>query len=395
MDPESALDTIIRRDRKVGTHVTATWVSIVQHNPEHEPLQLELQLSLWGVLPRHVRDGVDMPDWRLVVDGLAEFFDLVGRPRYAALCRADTTREILEAAHDEEKCTELYARAMERSHLMMPAEMQIEWWSDPGPAERVTRFYVTKAIEEAVADQLFDEDDPLFDMRLAKHASGVFDTHGTPDGIPLLEHVIRERMTAWARAVPSPLLRELLTRISPDIARSFAMPEEAARTALSTMLWVLDVCVQRGTLPDHPATVLARRCGFFDETGEQPRLSPSGDAVHDDPRRLYTGLCMHLLDGVDPAVAHTMIVVFAALLLEHEVYYDDLIHKVEVVLDELGERSELDRAMEAVFHDLDVLQSLRLREGVDGDDRYALTEFGHAVARAGIRRHVLCGEVLG
>jgi hypothetical protein len=93
-----------------------------------------LQHFLWYGLPMKWPTGPD--HHRRVVAALARAFDLLDLPRYAALCRSDTTAAVLNAyERSDGEGTKAFHRADVASGIRPPDIDEVEWGSVMGPEE--------------------------------------------------------------------------------------------------------------------------------------------------------------------------------------------------------------------------------------------------------------------
>src|SRR5690554_3820111 len=90
--------------------------------------QERLQHFLWYGLP--MKWLTDTDHHRRLVDALARAFDLLGLPRYAALCRSKTTTEVLDAyERSDAEGKKAFRRADLASGIRPPDTDELEWGS--------------------------------------------------------------------------------------------------------------------------------------------------------------------------------------------------------------------------------------------------------------------------
>lgn len=112
--------------------------------------QERLQHFLWYGLP--MKWLTDTDHHRRVVDALARAFDLLGLPRYAALCRSETTAEVLDAyERSDAEGKKAFRKANLASGLHPPDIDELEWGSVMGMTESNALSSAAELLELAVA----------------------------------------------------------------------------------------------------------------------------------------------------------------------------------------------------------------------------------------------------
>lgn len=131
---ETALRELARTEPDVERAVRRAWDDLTAGSGDPRDVsQWWLQLYLWDQLARSSA-GTPQDAWRLA-SALGDLLGAVGLGRYAELARSDTTREILLASDDAERCSDLYAAALRASGIQPPDTELITWGPVMGPAE--------------------------------------------------------------------------------------------------------------------------------------------------------------------------------------------------------------------------------------------------------------------
>lgn len=342
--------------------------------------QLALQQFCWYELP--FKWLVEPTVRREIVMALARFLDLAGYERYAALCRGDTTADVLAGwADDPDIGFRAFRLAMERSgveppQLGGPLDGWV-WGSSMGADEHHAFWSTAMALELAVGAGTLAPGSPGW--RDAQHdiaAEHLRRPRPEMLGESLLQAATSARLMAWVdgptdrasararRQLVAPLVNALLQPVDP--------PRTAART-VAPVRWVLDQVeaqgalslTQRGNLPrglvqdavEHhpgwwadpasrpqrdaevPALLavwhLVRRLKLVRRAGRHVTLTRRGDLLRGDPRQLWSAIAVVLgeRDDFEAAVAE---LVWAVLLQDALVAVRDLRAEIAVALTETG-----------------------------------------------------------
>ncbi len=382
-DVEAVVEELADRD-DAGLVVAACWYDVSDDRPHYLMSQFDVQNFLWLTLPQLLReppaDLNPMPDWQAVVKEAAWFFDRLDQPRYAAICRGDRTRKILEAAGDALLGFELYAEATQDSGIMPPPGLRIAWVDDPGPREQALYDAITRALERAiVAGDL----DPADDAGRLETAMAVLDA--PPDGHTetMLELVLAERLGRLSGAFGSQTVRELLVRVQPDVAKPVPAEPETLFAGCHRLFTVLD------TRDGNPRLLgVARDLDLLDEDNRRTDL---GDDALSHPTLLFETIINGFTYPDDPVRAHASLPLLAMLLLSDTVDMDMLLDRIGIVFHETGWTDEprptdvdMLTAVSGLLADMGTV-------GLLTDDGERLTDFGRLVALWGIRVRAMEG----
>lgn len=384
-DVEAVVEELADRD-DAGLVVAACWYDVSNDRPHYLMSQFDVQNFLWLTLPQLLReppsDLTPMPGWHAVVDEAAWFFDRLDQPRYAALCRSDRTREILEAAHDPLHSFELYARATHESGIMPPPGLHITWLDRPGPREEALYDAITRALERAiVSGDLSPTDEP---ERLAV-AVGVLEQ--PPDGHTETMHelMLAERMARLHGMSGSQTVRELLVRVGPDVAKHVDLTPEILFAGTRPLAQV----VHEGEGPPH-MTAVAEKFGLLDDQGER---TDDGDRALSHPVLLFEAVVNGVADPPDPVARQAALPLLAMLVLADTVDVDMLVDRLGIVFFETGEHdlpAPSDTVREVVAELLADMHTAGVLTAPGEHQR--LTDYGRRVALTGIRARAMQGE---
>lgn len=112
--------------------------------------QERVQTFLWYSLPMKWLTDVD--HHRSVVDPLSRAFDLLGLPRYSALCRSPTTAAVLDAyGRSDEEGLRAFHKADAASGIRPPDLDELQWGSVMGMRENAALSSTAEFLELAVA----------------------------------------------------------------------------------------------------------------------------------------------------------------------------------------------------------------------------------------------------
>jgi len=377
-DVEAVVEELADRD-DAGLVVAACWYDVSNERPNYLMSQFDVQNFLWLTLPQLLRDppaDLDpMPDWREVVDKAAWFFEQLDQPRYAAICRGNRTREILETAHDAIHSFELYAQATHESGIMPPPGLRIAWIDHPGPREQALYDAITRALERAIAA---GELDPADDAKRLAVAVAVLEQ--LPDGhtetmqdLMLTERLARLRATSGSQTV-----RELLVRIEPDVAKPLDLTPELLLVGTRALGQVVHD-------RDGPAPLcaVAQKLGLLDKYLDR---TDDGERALAHPVMLFEAVVNGFAAPADPVARLAALPLLAMLLLADTIDVEMLLDRIGIVFFETAQSDwpgPSDNVRETVG---ELLADMRTA-GLADEER--LTSFGRRVALTGVRMRAM------
>jgi hypothetical protein len=435
---EQALAAIGRAEPHVAEDARAAWESLTAGEGPGSVTQWRLQQFCWDELNRAwAADAAGR--WR-VASALAALLDGLGMPRYSAIARSETTRQILltgDQAPDRGRT--VVRRAMQRSGIEPPDTELLTWGSTFGPTEAMALEAVADRLELAVAagdlqpggrgwrDQQAEIAldvlmaprpllggsslyDGILDERLDHWVRGPRST--TRGGLLApLEAVLRDPvdpgMAAPARALLRPL-DWLLTEISDGLALTAAgyLPPRTVARALDELGWREELIGPANREVDaYPVLVLretAQRLGLCRRRSSRLTLTPSGRAAVADGRTLWQAVAAGLVGPEHSALSVAWEVVLAVLTPGDVVSEEDVRVLVQMVVTEsgwrvAGRRAPSESDTSALF--FAVLRELRWLELVEESgallDRQLKVRAGAAeLFRAALRHRVLHRDVV-
>jgi hypothetical protein len=202
--------------------------------------QQRIQNFCWYELP--VKWFVDLDDRLRVVAALAQALDLLQLPRYAAICRSGTTREVLSAyetslAHGKAA----FRRAATASGVMPPDLPDYQWGPAMGWEEASAWSSTAEFLEVAVAS---GDLVPGRRSWKARQQELVRAHLNVPQarllGQTLAQVILTERAETWINARRSEIRRRILAAIANRLLHPAELPAPAAADPLPPLRWLLD-----------------------------------------------------------------------------------------------------------------------------------------------------------
>jgi len=233
-----ALERLRAEDERLGGDAEAALNSLTWDEGLETITQYGLQAFLWYELPR--KWMTDLEGKRHLAMALGRLLDLVGLPRYAAICRSPGTDTVLTAyERDDRAGFAAFRRAEERSGLHPPELPELTWGPVMGMQEAGAFWSTAAALELAVAGGELRPGSRGW--RVAQQA--IARRHLTAaraelDGRTWLEVVVGERVEEWARSRGQ--ARRAL--VEPLLARLRGGPVEVpagAAEAVAPLRWLL------------------------------------------------------------------------------------------------------------------------------------------------------------
>ncbi len=429
---EQALAALGRAEPDLVDDARAAWESLTGGDGPEAVTQWRVQRFCWEQLPR-ARAEDPAARWR-TAQALAGLFDALGMPRYAAIARGDTSRDVLLAGDAPDRGRSLVRRAMQRSGIEPPDTELITWGSAMGPIEAHTRELVADRLEMALAVGDLQPGargwrDHQADISIAVLTTPVPGLHGSAP----YEGILDERLDEWVRGPRSttrsgvlaplePRLREpvdsgmaapcrallrpldwLLTEISDGVTLTAAgyLPPRTVARALDELSWRDELIGPANREVDaYPVLVLretATRLGLVRRRGGRLLLTPGGRSAVEDGRALWQAVAAGLVGPEHTALAVAWEIVLAVLESGDAVAEEDVRRLVQAVVTESGwrvagrrEPSESDTS--ALF--FAVLRELRWLELIEESGALLDRQLGARPGAADLFRAALRHRVL-
>jgi hypothetical protein len=233
-----ALERLRAEDKRLGGDAEAALNSLTWDEGLETITQYGLQRFLWYELPR--KWMTDLEGKRHLAMALGRLLDLVGLPRYAAICRSPETDTVLTAyERDGRAGFAAFRRAEERSGLHPPDLPELTWGPVMGVQEAGAFWSTAAALELAVAGGELRPGSRGW--RAAQQAIArrhLSAARPELDGQTWLEVVLAERVEEWAGSrgrERRALVEPLLARLQGD---PIAAPVGAAE-AMAPLRWLL------------------------------------------------------------------------------------------------------------------------------------------------------------
>jgi len=241
-DPEVApvLAKLARQDAAAAEDARAALEWIAGDQGLAFITQQRIQNFCWYELP--VKWFVGLDERLRAVAALAQVLDLLQLPRYAAICRSGTTREILSAyeaslAHGKAA----FRRAAAASGIMPPDLPDFQWGPAMGFGEASAWSSTAEFLEVAVASGDLSpgrrgwkaRQQELVRAHLTVPQAGLF-------GQTLAQVILTERAETWVNARRSETRRRILAAIANRLLHPAELPAATAADPLPALRWLLD-----------------------------------------------------------------------------------------------------------------------------------------------------------
>jgi hypothetical protein len=281
-----ALARLRAEDERVAADAEAAFGSLTWGKGPEVIALGDVQRFLWYELPR--KWMTDLDGKLHLASSLGRLFDLIGLPRYAAVCRSQQTARILVAyERDSRDGFRAFREAEERSGIAPPDLPELTWGPVMGVQEASAHTSVAGALELAVATGELRPGGRGW--RAAQQA--LTRRHLTLPQAELagriwLDAIRDERLTGWARSRGT-ARRILIEPLTVALANPTPMPT-GAQDAIAPLRWLLDGAA--GGLRLTPKGNLAR--AIVIDAVNRVRLEPPAQPATRRGRRLR---------AVDPA----------------------------------------------------------------------------------------------
>jgi hypothetical protein len=202
--------------------------------------QESIQNFCWYQLP--VRWFIDLDDKLRVTGALARALDLLQLPRYAAICRSQTTREILTAyetstAHGKAA----FRQAAARSGITPPDLPEFQWGATMGLQEASARSSTAEFLEVAVASGDLVPGRRGWKTRQQELTRAHLNVpQATLLGQTLAQVILTERAETWVNLRRSATRRRILAAIANRLLHPAELPAATADDPLPRLRWLLD-----------------------------------------------------------------------------------------------------------------------------------------------------------
>jgi hypothetical protein len=187
--------------------------------------QERVQRFLWYDLPLKLRPA---PQARAeITDALAAVLDLLELPRYAQICRSETTRKV-HVAYDENPQVGLFAfrEANLASGIYPPDLPEFRWGATMGMEEAKTLMGVQDYLELAIASGELESGSAAFKRKQRKLIRRYLNSPNFQlGGQTPLDVMNTERIQNWIRVEPSETRQRLLSGLANRLLHPAELPE--------------------------------------------------------------------------------------------------------------------------------------------------------------------------
>lgn len=176
-----------------------------------------------------------------VADSLARALDLLQMPRYAEICRSETTREILAAYEDGAPAgLKAYRRAVAASGITPPDLPDFEWGELMGACEASAWLSVAHALELAIASGTLRPGKRGWRERQRELTRTHLDIPREELlGQPFSSAIVSERAETWVSHWRSPTRQQAVGAIANRLLHPVQLPEADAADPLPRWRWLL------------------------------------------------------------------------------------------------------------------------------------------------------------
>ncbi len=201
--------------------------------------QERIQGFCWYELPE--KWFVDLDEKLQVVTALAEALDLLQLPRYAAICRSGTTREILDAYEvSTADGKAAFRRAAAASGITPPDLPEFEWGAVMGLEEASARSSTADFLEVAVASGDLIPGRPGWKARQKELVRAHLNVpQAGLLGQTLASVILTERAETWVNARRSETRRRILAAIANRLLQPAELPPATAADPVPPLRWLL------------------------------------------------------------------------------------------------------------------------------------------------------------
>lgn len=416
-----ALAKLETEDREVAGEAEAALESITGGEDLELLTQERLQHFIWYGLP--MKWLTDTDHHRRVVEALARVLDLLALPRYASICRSDTTSRILDAYKRSDAEGKKAMRAAVAASGIRPHNLDdFEWGDFMGWEENRALSSTADFLELAVAGGELLPGGRGWKARQQDLVRAYLSTARIElEGRTFLDAIRAERLETWLEGRRSPTRRRVLEPLV-DVVRSPVDLPAGIEDPVPSLRWLLGELVdgqpltQTGNLGRafvqdaatrfgwwdfrtpprseddlydlYQVRHLAQRLGFARRRGRKLTLTTKGRSVCGDVGRLWRSVARGLLP--DHEFAEALGEVTLAVLAGNGPVPEDELDRVLIdVVKEVGWRSagtgepadesDIRWAWRQTTNLLRALTLLAVGGGWD-DRSYGLTDAGRAIA---------------
>jgi hypothetical protein len=233
-----ALARLRAEDERLGGDAEAALNSLAWDEGLETITRYGLQAFLWYELPR--KWMTDLDGKRHLAMALGRLLDLVGLPRYAAICRSPETDAVLAAyERDDREGFAAFRRAEERSGVHPPELPEFTWGPVMGMQEAGAFWSTAAALERAVAGgQLRPGSRGWRAAQQAIARRHLTAARAELDGRTWLEVVLDERVEEWADS-RGQARRALVEPLSARLRGSPIEAPAGAAEVVASLRWLL------------------------------------------------------------------------------------------------------------------------------------------------------------
>jgi hypothetical protein len=235
----AALAKLAERDEAVAEDARAALEWIAGDPGLAFITQERIQGFCWYQLP--VKWFADLDEKLRIVSALAQALDLLQLPRYAAICRSETTREILNAYEvSAAHAKAAFRRAAAASGVTPPDLPEFEWGAVMGLEEASARLSTADFLEVALASGDLVPGRPGWKARQQELVRAHLNVpQAALLGQTLAQVILTERAETWVNAQRSETRRRILAALANRLLQPAELPAVTANDPLPPLGWLL------------------------------------------------------------------------------------------------------------------------------------------------------------
>jgi len=274
-DPEvvAAVERLRARDGDAADAAMAAWGWVAPEGEAARVHQRFVQDFVWYRLP--VKWWTDQDEHLQIAASLAELFDELGLERYAAVCRSETTEQVIAAWHaDEQAGLAAYRKAVDASGIEAPDTERLTWGEVMSSEESDARDHVAVTLERAIAEGDLRPGARGWRVRQRALTDAALQSQvpDHPGGQDWLQLVTTARIVRWIEQRRSPGRRTLIGAIEAQLLHPVEPPDGVGEV-VGPLRWLLQRAADGGgvalteqhNLSRPVVQAMCERFGWWDE----------------------------------------------------------------------------------------------------------------------------------
>lgn len=235
---EAALAALRHEDAGTAADAEAALDWLIGDLGPEQLSQDQLQTFLWYALPMKFLTDADHN--RRIALALGRALDLLGLPRYAAMCSSITTSEVLDAyERSDADGRKAFRRALDSSGIRPPDLDEFEWGAVMGVQEAAAESSVAELLELAIVDRALVPGASGWKSRQQELTRAYLTTSRIElNGRTLLDAIRAERVDSWLGPHRDSARQRILDPIV-ALVRTATGPPDGMDDPLPSLRWLL------------------------------------------------------------------------------------------------------------------------------------------------------------